>query len=80
MIIGSTLIKSTLLIGIITVFEVASVKLVGMAKNGILYGRIGKQHMLYGTIYLKKTIITNHAFCNTCLHVSTHTYCFKCGL
>lgn len=54
MIIGSTLIKSTLLSGIITVFEVASVKLVGMAKIGILYGRIGKQHMLYGTIYLKK--------------------------
>lgn len=49
MIIGSTLIKSTLLSGIITVFEVASVKLVGMTKIGILFGIIGKQYIRYHT-------------------------------
>lgn len=40
MIIGSTLIKSTLLSEIITVFEVASVKLVGTTKTGIWFGTI----------------------------------------
>lgn len=49
MIIGSTLIKSTLLSGIITVFEVASVKHVSTTEIGILFGTIGKQYICYLT-------------------------------